>query len=402
MNWKQLVFFVATFASSIGDALLYFALPLGLGLERNSIQASISLFLIPAISMLLSTLLANKISQRLQSSRKDYSKLLLGEAFLELIIATAILLSDSPNYRYGLILLFVAIYAFAKEGLPKLFYSVAMFRNFFTAQEYNRVVGFNGAIAIAAGFFGTLASGALIHFGTWKWALIIDSATFLALGGTLFFLGKDFNTEESLSGNALPEIELNSIKTKRNISLAVPMIIGIQSLFWTFVPLLSTKLGIGSLSKNVLLMAVFKLPGLILGLFFGKLSQKYSTDSFLTVFPILVFCSSLLFLIHPSEFTFIIIILTGGLVSGLYWPADTLARSRLTGKELIKFNRLVLFWFASAQLVACCMAIIVFTQENYLPLLKAAILIFCGGLLAFHRFYFTKFNRLSSSKWIYK
>jgi Bacterial extracellular solute-binding proteins, family 5 Middle len=157
---------------------------------------------------------------------------------------------------------------------------------------------------------------------------------------------------------------------------SVPLIIGIQSLFWTFVPLLSVKLGIGTTSRNIYLLAIFSLPGLLLGYFFGKFSRKIDTDVFISCTPFVVVGVSCLFLIYPSEASYILLVVIWGLVRGLYWPSDTLARSRIPTDDLVQFNAKMLQRFSLAQLVACCVSLIVFSYEDFRYNLLSSILIF--------------------------
>jgi hypothetical protein len=220
VNKKQIAFFVSSFTSSVGDSLLYFALPIGLGIERNSVKSSIILFFVPSIFMIISSFLAKKVSKRLNTARKDYSIILGFVALLEIGIAVAAINTESDPVKLALMVVFVSIYAFAKEGLPKLFYSVAMYRHFFNTEEYAKVVGFDRALSIAAWFVGTLVSGALLHFGKWEMALLFDGGTFFVLAGTLFFIGKDFDVSGSMSGYSLPPKGLRVERSKENIALS--------------------------------------------------------------------------------------------------------------------------------------------------------------------------------------
>src|SRR5690606_12521958 len=119
-----------------------------------------------------------------------------------------------------------------------------------------------------------------------------------------------------------------------------------------------------SAAGSIVVISILRLPGLISGLFFSKISNWINIKILVRAIPIIYLLSSLVFSSFPSIYSFSMIILMQGLLTGLYWPSDFSLRNDLCHTNLVKFNTSVLRHLSVAQFVSCLAALWFFSPGN--------------------------------------
>ncbi|MBC75174.1 MAG: hypothetical protein CME64_04095 [Halobacteriovoraceae bacterium] len=362
MNNLQKAFLFTSCVSAFGDALLYLALPVGLGLTTGKVEDAITLFLIPAIFMFASSYVSERFV-RPKRLNLDYGYVLISLALIELIISVLCILAEGITEKKYLMYLFVAIYSFGKEGLPKIYYNFEVYKFFFSEDHYSKVVAKTKSLVILGGLLGMCSSAVLIELRLWEYSLLVDSFTFLALG--LIILRGSLPKEQEKS----EESELNGVNNlsteHKYINFIVPFYIFISSLFWPFLPLINQRLGVASISHSILLLAAFKLPGIIAGFKFEYLKEKLGMLKLLYITPWLALFATLTYMLSPSLISYLVVILTFSLVESVYWPADYSVRDQLNTSLKIKFNKLNLRLFALFQGLGCLIGYAIFHFGNF-------------------------------------
>lgn len=367
---RTLIFLAASFLSAVGDMLLVFAVPAGLGIETGDIRAAVLMWLVPAIAMFLSSFLNKKVAHRKHTVRQDYCYLLFGIAVLETIIACLALFLDTPVQTIILISAFVFFYAFAKEGIPRLLYLTAVYRFFVTDKSYTQIVGVNNGLNILAALIGISVAALLVENGNWRFALITDALTFMIFGGVIFFFGRDVQPESTISSS--DQRELPQTSALRAIAVTVPLLFCINALIWNYLPLLSQKWGVSSVSTGILYIGFLRVPGLLTGFRIQAIAKLISLEKLVVYIPLAYISTSLLFVAVPNFVSLVCLILLQGLVSGIYWPADFSIRNKLSHVDQVKFNTHVLRRLAVFQFLACCAAWYIYSN----PTPSSALIIF--------------------------
>lgn len=374
---RLFAFLFSQFVSGVGDALLLFAFPAGLGMEFNDIRPAVLLWLIPGIAMFLSSFLAKVISKRVAVARKDYGKLMITIAIIELVTASLTFHFDSKLATILLSGIFVFFYAFAKEGLPRLFYCVSIYRYFGEDASYNKLLGYSTSINILAGLVGTIFASYLVFQRSWRTGLLIDAITFLLIGFVVLFFGRDVagtteNEEKEdieCQKNDRKEI-LSSDSRLRIIFYTAPILFCTNALAWNYISLIAKDLKVFEVSMGIFLIAILRLPGILAGAYFYKIFQLIPQKFLLITPPFLAILSNILFLTFPTKFLFSTSILFQGFVYGVYWPTDTGVRNEISNQnELIVFNSRLLKRLSLYQLASCILALFIYSKTNYIDYL---------------------------------
>jgi hypothetical protein len=350
----------------MGDFLLLFAVPAGIGKEIGSLKPAVLMWLVPAIAVYFSTFLAQRIQNRETSARRDYAFVLIGLAALELCFAIMTIRFRNQASTVALVTCFVFLYAFAKEGIPRLLYVVAQYRYFVSAADYSRIAGKSQALNILAGLLGTAVAGILLTNSNWRLALLFDAVTFLVLGLTLLLFGKD------------PELSDRPVQAPTNVTdkhdrsvasdlvlplsliyLGVGILVSTGSIVWNYVPLLSEQFRLMNAGQSVLIIGLFRLPGVLAGLVLTKITSKIAPLRLVKNLPWLYLFSSVSFLLVPFNLTLVLLALIQGLLMGVYWPVDYSFRNRLPHQELVRFNTRVLRRLAVLQFIGCIAVLVI-------------------------------------------
>lgn len=356
-------FLAASFASTVGDTLLVFAVPIGLGLETGDLRSSVLMWLIPAIAVYFSSFLHSQVSKSAENARRNYAVLLIAVALLELIVAALVIDGRFNSYRTLLISIFIFGYAFIKEGVPRLLYVVSVYSYFVDAKDYAKAAGLNHGLNIAATLAGTLLASILISSGTWRWALAIDAATFLVLASALLMAGKDPKVNQSEANTDLPQ-SIPKLPIFNYILITVTALPIANSLVWNYLPLFGERYSIVSASQGLYLIALLRLPGMVAGFNLTGMIKKLGSTRLILGIPAANIIASLAFVIFPSLASYCLLIIVQGFVSGVYWPTDYTKRSELPHVRLVPFNKHALRRIAVFQALACVAAIIIFGHQN--------------------------------------
>lgn len=376
---RLIIFLLASFASALGDTLLVFSVPIGLGLETKDLRATVLMWLIPAIAVFCATFLHRHVANQFQNARRNYSIIVLTVAVFEVAVS---LLALHPAFNGHVILLisiFIFGYAFIKEGIPRLLYVVSVYNYFCDPKDYSKIAGLSAGLNILAGLVGALLASVLLYKGSWKVALIIDALTFIGLGLALLFAGRDpqFLSDADQASEKSADASDKSNPQFNWILLAVTIVPIVDCLVVNYIPLLGERYAMFDASVGVAAIALLRLPGMLAGLQFRKVVDTFSLDRIIKILPILYFVSGVLFISSPTAFSFCILLLLQGLMSGVYWPADYSIRNTLGHRKLVAFNtealrRLVLF-----QALSCLTALALFHWKADLTLwTPVAILVF--------------------------
>ena len=365
MSNRAFIFLLSSFLSAVGDSVLVFAVPVGLGLETRDLRSAVLMWLIPAVAMFISSFFSTRMERRLHSARTDYGKLLLAIATLELAISGAALHFRTPFQTVALISGFVFLYALAKEGIPRLLYVVSVYRYFVEPKGYTQIAGVSTGLNIGAAFVGTCFAGWLVATGSWRVALVFDATTFVIFGLAVLFFGRDPGQSPAADSNLETKgLSLQTCGRLKGIQIFVPLLFGVNALIWNYLPLLSERLTLLNSSTSIFVIGFLRLPGMFSGLFIQRILKTLSAGKILIGLPALFLLGSLVFSAAPSVILFSILILFQGLISGLYWPVDFSVRNDLSGGNLIRFNTTVLRKLAITQFLGCLLALWVYSPSG--------------------------------------
>ncbi len=364
---RLIVFLISSFLSAVGDSLLLFAVPVGLGLETGHLRYSVMMWFIPAIAIFISSFLHNHVARNRSSARTNYALIVLSVAALEIIISLLAMRPSMQSHIGPLLCVFVFGYAFIKEGIPRLLYVVSVYRYFGEPQDYQKIAGLNHGLNILAGIAGSLFAALLVASGSWKLALLLDAVTFLIFGLVLKFFGTDpvepvaMEIEKTVEPtSSIPSLIAQPSTIFFSILFGTMLLPIANSLVGNHLPLLAEKFSLASASAGIMLIALLRLPGILGGLVISKITRYVSQHSIIKFVPILNAAFSLLFVVFPHLVTFCLLIVAQGIVAGLYWPTDYSVRNNLNHADLVKFNMIALRRLAVAQFVTCCAALFIF------------------------------------------
>lgn len=377
----------------LGDTLTVTAIPFGVGMETGNINTAVIFWLIPALAVLGASFFGNRVRRRQATARVDYARLLLGIAVMEVVIAVLALQLRDSSATLLLSILFVTSYAFAKEGIPRILYSVAMYRYFVGPAEYAKLAGRKAGLDIAAAICGVLVASFVVAAGTWRYVLLFDSVTFVVLAWTIWRVGRDdIPAETSSAATESTEADGGSpaMSTQRalrpalvSILVAIPLFHGVNAAFINYLPLVNEKLGVLTAATSIGLLAVLRTPGMLLGLAFGRISTLVPPRVWTIALPAVYVIVAFTYLASPNVWSVYALLLLAGLNIGVYSPADNTIRNQIPEDQLISFNVLVLRWLGVFQAVASVSAMVVFSSTSldlrWLGVIVAASVV--GGLL---------------------
>lgn len=367
-------FLLSNFISSFGDKLLVFAVPVGLGVELNDIRTAVFMWLVPAVAMFLSSKLVNLVHARSGHARRDYALLLIFIAFIEFITCTfCYYFSDNSTITFYLVCAFVFFYAFAKEGVPRIFYNFATYKFFGTDKDFQRAAGYRYTSDIVASLLSGFVAYYLVASSSWRIALVVDSLTFVFFALILLKKGSEYktaNAKKSIPNKKIKEEQVKGLqRSTKNVNIVLlmtPLLFGVNALFLNYLPLIADKVSTIDASIGVLMLAVLKTPGLALGVFYREVREKISTAFFLTVPIILMICFGFLFLFYPFKSIFCMTVILLGIVEGTFWSATDEVISSLSPKNMIEVNGVNLRRLSIFQFVSCIFALIAYSSDNFI------------------------------------
>jgi hypothetical protein len=363
--------------------MLVVAVPIGLGVELQDIRMSVFMWMIPALAMFLTSFLHKKIASRAASARKDYAFLLLGIGAIELLFACASLRFQSSFATVLLVCSFVFLYAFLREGIPRLLYMVSIYRYFAEPSDYSKISGKVASLSVLASLIGMGAGAYLVTTGSWRYALIFDSLTFCALAVTILFSGRDFEVTESISKPQIVDSDSAEMPNQfvfRFIGWAVPTIFGVNAVCGNYLALLADHASLLPILNSIALIAAFRLPGMMAGLSLGGLMKKIAPKNIIIACAALLLLPSLVFSAIPSLWSLCLIITGQGLYFGVFVPADLSIRNTLNSDQLIRFNSQILRRLALSQLTGCILAFVIYNPHYDLFYLAPFAIIFIASI----------------------
>lgn len=368
---KLIAFYFATALSALGDSFLYFGLPFALSVKTGSLGASVALYIVPAISMLASIKLASWLKKRIAFAKNDYAKILILLGLIEVGFSVLLLASSSLFFQVLITYLFILVYAFLKEGIPRLFYVYSVYSYFCETKDYQKVAGRHQGIVITASLIGVAISGFLSQGNTWKYALLFDAISFATLGITLLRFGTDpHNQNVDVEHKRLKSLKsLRITKLLKYIYLSSGATVFISSLFWPYLPFISKLLKIDNTGITFFLLAVLRAPGLVSSLYLDKITQLANTKKILFSLPLILYTSIAIFFILPSIYTMALMIFSFGTMSGIYYPLELSYRKNILGDNLIDFNAATLRFFSISQLAGTLSAFFIVLDGNHIGLL---------------------------------
>lgn len=371
MKKKSYVFLLASFFSAIGDFIIIFSLPNGLAKESGKISLAVFFWLIPALAIVLASFFGKALSKRLDSERTDYAKLLIALGSFEVLICFFLLFFRGLQETIFVCFVFLAFFAFIKEGISRLLYNVTVYRFFTNPSEYTKISGKKAALDIIGGLIGIIIASYLVNENFWKFSLIIDAITYFILGFTILIYGKNQSIKYNIR-DALPnyELEKNTLKVVKNVEsslkyilTALPLIHAVNALYQNYQPLINYKLNIMSVSGSILLISILRMPSVIIGLNLERIHKAILLDAFIKIFPFLYIFLSLLFLLCPSIITMMLTVIMAGAFTGVYMPIVLNILNLLPANLTIKYNTFVIRWIGIFQGLACIASVFIYNNE---------------------------------------
>ncbi|WP_036771837.1 MFS transporter [Photorhabdus australis] len=361
-------FFLAiAFLSTLGDTLLVICLPLGLGKETGNISFALLAWLIPSIAIFLSSFLGKVVSKRSHTERRDYALILIAIAIIEIIFGIIIFTVTSQSAMLIVISLFVFFYAIAKEGITRLIYNVSIYKFFCESRTYLRISGKKAALDIVAGVVGLIIASQIISAGEWRYALILDAITFLIFGGGVLLIGKDYRHNETSSNTAYineKSVDNKLISPILWILFGMPLLHGVNALYAYFQPLIIDKMQIMSVSTSILFLSLIRLPGLIAGYHFDKLTHFISLRAVVFLFPLTYVLASALFILFPNVYTITFTMFMGGISIGIYNPSCINLINELTREKAVTVNAFMLRCIGFFQTTGCVLSMIFYGGDE--------------------------------------
>lgn len=353
--------------SSLGDGLLYFGLPVGLGLSTNDIRSTILMFLIPGIAIKLSSFLSSIISKRGKKSRLDYAKLLIILGLIEVIISIPLFYNIEKTTTIILCSCFVFIYAFLKEGIPRLLFSIEVYRYFCDLEDYKKLVSYGHVARMAFTFIGSLLASYLLMKKSWEYSLLIDSMTFIIYGLGLLFLGKDV---EDIPINEKRDIKEESITLEsanftplNHLIYIIPLMAFVSCLFYPYINVLIEYYGLGKASIGVGFTALVSFLVAIINLYYSKASSESWDRIILYIIPAVFIILSVGFNLYPSILFYVLITFAAQAYYSIFNTSDYNFRIKLPKDEMIKYNTRITRYFSIAQIISCIFALAYFSFD---------------------------------------
>jgi hypothetical protein len=387
MTGRSYLFLLVSFLSAFGDSVMLFTVPNGIGLDFSDVRPAVFMWLIPAVAMYLSSFTGKIFQARQKSERVDFGGVFLIIALIETI--TSIIIINSTNSLFILIcsFVFVFFYAFIKEGIPKLFYDVQVYRYFCNDENYSQFVGKVFATQIIAYILSGICSFFLLKGFSWKYALMIDAITFVIYGLTIIFIGKNYKKENKtlkidFDQKTEKEYQLKEILKKSDffkIALAVPLIFGLNALSWNYLPIIADLYDVSTIPFSVLLLATLRIPGIVVASYHHKLSNLFNTSKMMIYAAGIFFSLNFIFHLFPSTYLLYFVFFSQSFLISFYWPTDTLIRSRLSRDELFNFNIYVLRKLSVFQFLACIYTLVAYTSNFSRELTLIAFPIFIAA-----------------------
>ncbi|MFI7643311.1 MFS transporter [Nonomuraea sp. NPDC049400] len=379
------VFLAATFLSTFGDILAVTAIPFGVGVETGRIEFTIIFWLVPALAVLAASFFGKRIGSRSGRARADYARLLMAIAVMEIVISLSSMLFRDRSSTLLICILFVALYAFAKEGIPRILYQVAVYRYFVEAEEYSKLAGRKAGLDIVAALGAVLTASAVVAAGTWRYVLLFDALTFVVLSLTILRLGRDPRPAAPAKSDS--PAASSAVKALRPalvaVLVAVPLFHGVNAAFVNYLPLVNEKLAVMAATTSLTLLAVLRAPGMLLGLFFDRIRKWVAPRVWAVALPTAYVVAAGSYLALPNAWSVYALLLLGGLNVGVFSPADATIRNSIPSEHLVGFNVIVLRWLGVFQALSCAGAMLVFSAGDldlrWLGVLVAASVV--GALL---------------------
>jgi hypothetical protein len=390
-------FLAANFCSTLGDVMVVTAVPFGVGVETGRIEFTLIFWFVPALAVLAASFLGNRVRRRSATGRVDYARLLLAIAAVEIVASLLALRFHAPLATLVITAVFVALYAFAKEGVPRLLYQVAVYRYFVRPQEYARLAGFKAGLDIVAALGAILIASAVVASGTWRYVLLFDALTFVGLSFTMWRVGRDpvpsavAAPVEQDGAEQAGETAARARSLRLGLAavlIAIPLFHGVNAAFVNYLPLINEKLAVMTASTSILLLAVLRAPGLLLGLAFDRIRRRVPPRFWATRLPVAYVLVAASYLASPNAWSVYALLLLGGLNVGVFTPSDAIIRNSIPDEQLVGFNVIVLRWLGVFQALACLGALAVFSTRGvdtrWLGAIVVASVVFAVALPRIH------------------
>ncbi len=337
------------------------------------------MFMIPGIAIKLSTFLSGIVKNRVEHARRDYSRLLTILGILELLIS--FLLIKGAN-QILLCSLFVFVYAFLKEGIPRLLFSISIYSYFVEPKELTKTISLGHVVKIFATLTGSLLASFLIKKMNWEYSLVIDAITFLLMSLGLIALGKDNISNRKEKSNDIGEdldrqeiLTSNESRILELISFFIPVISFISCLFFPYINILLERYNVTQSYHGVASTALIGFSVSILNIFYSKRKTHQLNNIIIKGIPPTFIILSVLFNMNPNFFLFILITTASSSYNSVFNTVDYSIRSKLPLIKMIDFNTKVTRKFSLAQIGSCFTALIYYSYDFPSYYLGLAILI---------------------------
>jgi hypothetical protein len=394
MNNHKLFLF-GSFLSSVGDFTFIFSIPTGLVKETNLANILPFFWLIPAAVMYFALLTKKYFVKRANNIRKDYSYLLFFIGIIEVLYSILLYCFNSLDFILISCVFFIIIYAFFKEGIPRISFNSTVYNLFCHKQHYLKLAAQKGSFDLLGSILGIFISAYLVEANLWRFALIIDAVTFLIFGLIIFLAGKQKPINQSTFDNLFTfNKHALTIKNMENcllyVLLAIPLVYYVNALYQNYMPIINNELGLLSFSTTILIISIIRSHIIVLSCFIDKLCNKIYWDNVLLGFPMLYVLISLLFLLLPCHFTMLLTIIMSSFFVGIFLPLSLNIINYLNYDVMLEFNTRLGKRIAIFQMTGCVISIIIF---HFYGFYKEAIAFSMLIISIFYIFYCLLYKR---------
>lgn len=372
---------LGSFLSSVGDFTLIFSLSNGVIKEIKIVSFAPFFWLIPAIIMYFSLLTKKYFLNRESNIRRDYSYLLLFIGLVEVLCALLLYYFQSQSFIILACSFFIIVYAFFKEGIPRLSFNNKVYTLFCHKEHYLKLAAQKGSIDLIGGTLGIIISSYLVGANLWRMALIIDAITFFIFGVIIFFGGTKKLINQNISSNfSSTNEQIVIIKNLKKclvyIMLAIPLVHYINALYQNYIPIINNELGLLSFSTTILLISIVRAHIIVLGYFLDRICNKFYWDKILLWFPISYMFISLFFLLFPCNATMLLTVILSSFFVGIFLPLSLNIINHLTYSMMLEYNTKLVKRIAIFQTMGCVISIVVFNFYGFRKEIVASNLLF--------------------------
>jgi hypothetical protein len=150
--------------------------------------------------------------------------------------------------------------------------------------------------------------------------------------------------------------------------LSIPLLHALNALYVNYLPLLNSELELMTTANSLLLIAGLRVPGMIAGIYYSFLSNRFSHLTFVISYTTIHFATTVLFISSPSYLVSCSLMMSSGLSTGLFYPASINLLNGLPYSTMVSFNSVINRRTAIFQFAACLLSLALLKSATKAPI----------------------------------